>query len=412
MAITDLYSDKQIEVLKFARKNDFFMLINHGAKRSGKTIVDNDIFIQELRRIRKIADHEMVNEPQYILAGATLSSLERNVLIELKNKYSLNIKLNKYNQFKLFGVLVCCFGHSITNDLDKIRGMTSYGAYINEATLANEEVFNEIKSRCSGTGARMVIDTNSDSPEHYLKKDYIDKEDGMTIKCFHWELEDNTKFLTPRYIENIKATTPSGMFWDRDILGLWVTAEGVVYADFNKDVHFIKTTEGINFKKYIAGVDWGYSHYGAIVVIGIDDKDNYYLIEEHAKQFEEIDYWVKIAKEIKTKYGNISFYCDTARPEYIERFNKEGIRAIDADKAVLSGIEAVAKLYKTNRLFIIDTVKRFREEIYMYVWAEKKDEPLKVYDDVQDAIRYAIYTSQQENKMRMSNRPFINIPTR
>ena len=412
MAITSLYSSKQIEVLKFALKKDFFMLINHGAKRSGKTIVDNDIFIAELRRIKKIANQEMINEPQYILAGATLSSLERNVLVELRNKYGLKIKLNKFNQFKLFGVLVCCFGHSITNDLDRIRGMTSYGAYINEATLANEEVFNEIKSRCSGTGARIILDTNSDSPEHYLKKDYIDKEDGEIIKCFHWELDDNERFLTKRYIDNIKATTPSGMFWDRDILGLWVTAEGVVFADFNKDKHYIESVKNINFKKYIAGVDWGYSHYGAIVVIGIDTNDNYYLVEEHAKQFEEIDYWVGVAKGIKERYGNISFYCDTARPEYIERFKKEGLRAIDADKSVLSGIEAVAKLYKTDRLYIISSVKRFREEIYMYVWADKKDEPLKVYDDVQDAIRYAIYTSQQENKMRMTNQPFINIPTK
>ena len=48
----------------------------------------------------------------------------------------------------LFGVRVCCFGHSKINDLGRIRGMTSFGAYINEASLANQEVFDEIKSRC------------------------------------------------------------------------------------------------------------------------------------------------------------------------------------------------------------------------------------------------------------------------
>lgn len=398
--INELYSPKQQEVLNFAFNTDFFMLINHGAKRSGKTVVDNDLFLFELRRVRKIADKLHIPLPQYILAGADLGSLQRNVLIEITNKYDIELKLDKHNRFVLFGVQVCCFGHSKINDLGRIRGMTAFGAYINEGTMANKEVMYEIKSRCSGEGARIIMDTNSDSPEHYIKKDFIDTADGKIIKEVHWELTDNT-FLSQRYIDNIIATTPSGVFTDRDIHGYWVTPEGIVYSDFNEKIHYIDSIEGINFVKYIAGVDWGYSHFGAIVVIGIDDKGNYYLIEEIAEQFKEIDFWVKEAKKIKEKYGNIPFYCDTARPEYIERFKREHIKAIDADKAVLSGIEAVATLYKSKRLYILRTaVKRFKDEIYMYVWKDKTDEPIKLFDDVQDAIRYAIYTSQNKKQIQ------------
>lgn len=392
--INELYSPKQQEVLDFALNTDFFMLINHGAKRSGKTVIDNDLFLFELRRVRKIADKLNIKLPQYILAGSDLGSLQRNVLIELTNKYDIEFKLDKHNRFVLFGVQVCCFGHSKINDLGRIRGMTAFGAYINEGTMANKEVLYEIKSRCSGEGARIIMDTNPDSPEHYIKKDFIDKADGRIIKEFQWKLTDNT-FLTQRYIDNIVATTPSGMFTDRDINGFWVTPEGIVYADFNEKVHYIDSIEGINFVKYIAGVDWGYSHYGVIVVIGIDDKENYYIIKEIAKQFEEIDFWIEEAKKIQEEYGNIPFYCDTARPEYIQMFKNEFINAIDADKAVLSGIEAVAKLYKSRRLFILrSAVNRFKDEIYMYVWKEKADEPVKEFDDVQDTIRYAIYTEQ------------------
>lgn len=405
--IKELYSPKQQEVLKFALNTDFFMLVNHGAKRSGKTVIDNDLFLFELRRVRKIADKSNIPLPQYILAGADLGSLQRNVLNELTNKYDIEFKFDKHNRFILFGVQVCCFGHSKINDLGRIRGMTAFGAYINEGTMANKEVLYEIKSRCSGEGARIIMDTNPDSPEHYIKKDFIDKADGKTIKEVHWQLTDNT-FLTERYIENIIATTPSGVFTDRDIKGYWVTPEGIVYSDFDEKIHYIDSIENINFVKYIAGVDWGYSHFGAIVVIGIDDKGNYYLIEEIAKQFKEIEFWVNEAKKIKDKYGNISFYCDTARPEYIQRFKKEHIKAIEADKAVLSGIEAVASLYKTHRLYILKpAVKRFREEIYMYVWKEKTDEPIKLFDDVQDAIRYAIYTSQNKKKIQFSNKSIL-----
>lgn len=373
---------------------DYFMLINHGAKRTGKTILDNDLFLYELRRVRKIADKLNIKLPQYILAGADLGALQRNVLNELTNKYEIEFKFDKHNRFVLFGVQVCCFGHSKINDLGRIRGMTSFGAYINEGTMANEEVFNEIKARCSGEGARILIDTNPDQPEHWLKTNFIDKADGKVIQAYHYELDDNT-FLDNRYRNNVKASTPSGMFYDRDIKGLWVSADGIVYQDFRKDIHYIsrKELQNKNIVRYFAGVDWGYEHYGAVVLIGEDDKGNLYLIKEIAKQYKDIDYWVKVAKDIISKYGNIPFYCDTARPEHIVRFQNEGINALYANKSVLSGIEVVAKRFKTNSLYVVeDDVELFKKEIFMYAWNKKTGEPLKVWDDVLDSLRYAIYT--------------------
>ena len=397
--LKDLYHPKQLEVMKFAMTNDYFMLINHGAKRTEKTILDNDLFLYELRRVRKIANELNIPLPQYILAGADLGAIQRNVLNELTNKYDIEFKFDKHNRFILFGVQVCCFGHSKINDLGRIRGMTAFGAYINEGTMANEEVFNEIKARCSGEGARILIDTNPDQPEHWLKVNFIDKADGKVIQAYHYELDDNT-FLSERYRENIKASTPSGMFTDRDIKGLWVSAEGIVYKDFRKDVHYIHSSKlkGINFVKYFAGVDWGYEHFGSVVVIGQDDKDNLYLLKEYSKQYEEIDYWVNVGKEIKSKYGNITFYCDSARPEHVARYKKEGLRAKNADKAVLSGIESVAKRFKTKTLFVVeDQVDLFKKEIFMYAWNKKTGEPIKLWDDVLDALRYAIYTESKGN---------------
>ncbi|GAA0104325.1 hypothetical protein UT300013_09470 [Paraclostridium sordellii] len=401
--LNDLYHKKQLEVMNFAMTNDFFMLINHGAKRTGKTILDNDLFIYELRRVRKIADELNITLPQYILAGADLGSVQRNVLNELTNKYDIEFKFDKHNRFILFGVQVCCFGHSKKNDLGRIRGMTSFGAYINEGTMSNEEVFNEIKARCSGEGARILIDTNPDQPEHWLKSNFIDKADGKIIQAYHYELDENT-FLSERYRNNIKASTPSGMFYDRDIKGLWVSAEGIVYRDFRKDIHYIseRNLKNINFVKFFAGVDWGYEHHGSIVVIGKDDNENLYLLREYARQYEEIDYWVDVAKTIKSKYGNIIFYCDSARPEHVARFKKEGLRAKNADKSVLSGIEVVAKGFKTNKLKVVkEHTDLFKKEIFMYAWNKTTGEPIKLWDDVLDALRYAIYTESKVSGLRV-----------
>ena len=70
--LSDLYTPKQLDTFRFAVNNDYFMLINHGAKRTGKTVLDNDLFLYELRRIKKIAAAQGVENPQYILAGADL----------------------------------------------------------------------------------------------------------------------------------------------------------------------------------------------------------------------------------------------------------------------------------------------------------------------------------------------------
>lgn len=391
MDLNRLYTPKQIEILKRTNTEDFFILGLHGAKRTGKTVINNDIFLRELIRVRKIADDLKIKEPMYILAGVSSKTIQNNVLQEIYNRYQLDIKFDKHNSFTLFGVKVVQAFTGTIWGLGGIRGMTAFGAYVNEASLANEKVFKEIISRCSGDGARIVFDTNPDNPEHWLKKEYIDSK-SENIISYHFELDDNT-FLSPRYIQNIKESTPSGMFYDRDIRGLWVTGEGVVYSDFDSNKHFINDVDNIEFEAYIAGVDWGYSHFGSIVVFGIDKLNNWYLLEEHAKQFKEIDYWADVALDIKARYGNINFYCDSARPEHVERFRRERIRAINADKSVLSGIEEVARLIKLGRFFVVsDKVKVFKKEIYNYVWDEKTGNPVKENDDVMDSMRYAIYS--------------------
>lgn len=401
--IDALYSKKQQEVLKFAATHDFFMLINHGAKRSGKTVIDNDLFLMELKRVRREADKDGVARPQYILAGADLSSLQRNVLVELSNKYDLQFKFDKYNRFELFGVLVCCFGHSKINDMGRIRGMTAYGAYINEASVANENVFNEIKSRCSAPGARLIMDTNPDRPNHWLKRDYIDKADGKTVAEYSWQLDDND-FLTVRYINSIKNSTPSGMFYDRDILGQWVNAEGLVYCDFS-DANYIAAADVPELKRYFVGFDFGYEHPAAVVLLGEDADGVQYLLREYSARHKNIEHWKSVIFKLYEEFGRIPVYCDSARPDLIESLQADRINASNAVKDVLPGIAEVATRFKERRLLVVrEHVTNFKEEICTYCWKSGTDEPVKVNDDTMDALRYAVYTDKKRNE----NAAFLN----
>lgn len=392
MSLNNLYTPKQIDILKACRNNDWFMLINHGAKRSGKTQLDNDLFLQELIKVRQTADELGIDTPQYILAGYALGNIQDNILTELTNKYGIEFKFDKYNNFILFGVKVVQTSHGSISGLGRIRGMTAFGAYINEASLANQEVFDEIKARCSGPGARIIADTNPDHPEHWLLKDYI-KSNVDGIMSNHFKLDDNT-FLDERYVREIKATTPKGMFYDRGVNGLWVSGDGVVYPDFDRNAHSItrREADAIQFDRIFAGVDWGWEHWGAIALIGVKD-GTYYIVEEHAAQHRYIKNWIEIAKDIIKCFGNIPFYCDPARPEHVAAFQQAGIRAFNGNNKVLSGIEAVATLMVNGKFRIVyDECPRFRDEIYKYVWNKNTGEPLKENDDVLCAIRYGIYS--------------------
>lgn len=396
-----IYHPKQIKILKRALTKDWRLLIMHGAVRAGKTILNNDLFLMELLRVKKLAKADGIEEPMYILAATSSSTLQNNVLQELTNKYGIEFKFDKHGNFKLFGVKVITTFTETIRGLSAIRGMTAYGAYINEASLSNKEVFDEIIKRCSGTGSRIMCDTNPDHPKHWLKVNYIDKADGERILEFSFQIFDNT-FLSQQYIDDTILTTPSGSMTDRGIYGRWTAGEGVVYADFDSNKHYIKRDQiPQNIQTYICGVDWGYRHFGSMVVIGIDDKGVHYLIEENAFQSLHIDQWIEIAKRIASDYGSrIPFYCDSARPEYVDALFYAGLNAFNGNKAKVPGITEVAKLIKMNKFMAVDDLTKFAEEINQYVWSKLGDEPEKVNDDVLDAIRYAIYTHivmQSEN---------------
>ena len=386
-----MLTKKQTEVIECIKTENPKILICSGAKRAGKTFLLILAFAGHAAKFKNCG-------VKFIIAGTDQAAIRRNILDDLESLVGHEIKLDKSNSFNLFGNTVYCLGGKNSDAWKNARGFTAAGALLNEATALNDRFVKECISRCSYKGARIFIDTNPENPNHTIKTDYIDhdgerlKTGRINVRAFNFTLFDNTT-LDPEYVESIIKSTPEGMFSDRDIFGRWVSAEGIVYRDFNNDYYISDDKiENVTFVKYIAGVDWGYEHYGAIVVVGITADRKYILVEEYADRHREIDYWVNIANTIKNKYGNIIFYCDSARPEHIARFRREGVHAVNANKCVLSGIETIAGLYKMHRLCISENVKRFKEEISQYAWNSNTGEPIKTFDDVQDALRYAIYT--------------------
>ncbi|KRN13454.1 PBSX family phage terminase [Fructilactobacillus fructivorans] len=406
--LNNLFTPKQQEVIDQEINNPYWtLMINYGAVRAGKTFVDNFVFLFELRHAAEVAQSKGVAYPQYILAGVDTSSIQSNIILEMLNTFGLEFKKNRFNGFdvkfpNLPPVQVRQAYTGNIRGLGSIRGMTSYGAYINEASKANQEIFNEIHDRCSADGARIVCDTNPDIPTHWLKVNYIDKaKDSKFIIANKFTLDDNVANLSPQYVESLKETTPSGMFYDRAIKGLWVSGEGLVYQDYNEKDNTITAQQFNKVKQehtlsYYCGLDWGFEHKGSIVLMADDEDGNTYLVKEWTYQHRQIEYWMEVAKEIQQQYGlAIPFYCDSARPEYVARFQDANIKAINAYKARMTGTEEIADIIHNNKFMAVkDNLMDFETEIYQYTWNEKAGEPIKKdgMDDCMDALRYAVAT--------------------
>lgn len=400
MSMNDLLTAKQQEVLHAYLHEDFKTMILTGAVRSGKTFIDNLLFLYELKRVKRQAELKGKKHPLYILAGASSGSIKDNIIVSIGNDFGIDMNPDKHNHYHLFGVDIKPVYTKSISGLAGARGFNAYGAYINEASLAHPMVFSEILSRCSEPGSHVIADTNPDVPTHWLKTDYIDNKNPKNkTLVFTFTMDENT-FLAPDYVEQKKAQTPTGMFYDREILGLWVSGDGLVYRDFDKQRMVIPKAKLPHIVKYYCGVDWGFEHKGVITVWGDDAKGNVYMIEEHTSQFKYISYWVNVAKKIQEKYGKgITFWTDSARPDNYSEFLRAGINARNADKARMAGVERVAEYMKQGKFFAVkEGMDQFLNEVYQYVWDENTGEPKKENDDVLDSCRYAIFNEHKDNQ--------------
>ncbi|MFY4497148.1 PBSX family phage terminase large subunit [Lactobacillus gasseri] len=408
MALINLLTKKQIEVLQSYLNDDWKYLILNGAVRAGKTVIDNYLFLLELKRIKKLAEREKEPHPQYILAGYSSNSIYTNVISSIENQFGIVMNTDRHGHYHLFGIDIVPAYTGSVRGIGAIRGMTSYGAYINEASLATHEVFQEIVQRCSVGSARIICDTNPSTPTHWLKTDYIDNHDPKArIKAFSFTIDDNT-FLSKDYVETLKAATPRGMFYDRSILGQWVTGDGIVYRDFDKETMLIN--EAPKNLEYYCGVDWGFAegHENVITVFGDDpDTDITYLLDIYSSTGKYIDYWVDIAQQIQEKYGyGINFWCDSARPEYVSYFQQQGIQARNSDKSVMAGVEYCSSIIKLNKFRVLQScAKPFLDDVYQYVWDPVKGVPKKEHDNVMDSFRYAVFNQHK----KVDNQVFKNI---
>jgi len=85
---------------------------------------------------------------------------------------------------------------------------------------------------------------------------------------------------------------------------------------------------------------------------------------------------------------NVEILADYSRPEIIQEMNNSGFNVLNANKVVKKGIDNV----KSFGVFCEED-QRIKKEYENYKWKKIgdniTDEPIKLYDDAMDAVRYA-----------------------
>ena len=392
-------SPRQREIIDFDAQNEPWMTILEGAVRSGKTFLNNILWLSHVKKF----SHQ---RKKFIITGNTLGSLKRNILDDLQTQFGVDTGLSAKNEFTLFGNTMVCFGSSDSRASRTIKGFTSYGWYGNEISESDPEAVKQALARCSGKGARIFWDTNPAGPNHFIKTGYIDR-DGQTfsdgriaIKSWHFTLSDNP-FLDASYIEAVRAGLPQDSVWyRRNIEGLWVQAGNVIYSHYRIE-NFEIAERFSSFDECIAGLDFGRggNSPSAFVLIGRQGEGFTVIDEVYQAGCLNAEFIRLVDDRLKTidpaLKRTLTVYGDSADPDKLMEWQRTGFSILGADKSphsVVAGIEAVMSHPLTIRSGCRNTVS----EIQSYEWktdlsGDPTLEPVKFNDHCMDALRYAIY---------------------
>lgn len=358
---------------KALTNSDIRFIVNMGGTRSSKTW-----------SICQLIIHYCLINPGKLVSVVRKSfpSLRATVmrdLIEILNEHNLyDVKYhNKTENIYRFpnGSEIEFFS---LDDSQKVRGRKRDLLFANEANELDFEEFNQLNWR---TTDKLIFDFNPSDSDHFLY-DLMEKPNAVKI---HSTYKDNS-FLDKniiKEIEDLKGTNEE--LWRIYTLGLPALSGELIYSHFKVN-SFMETGDTV------LGLDFGYKHPTAL--IRCDFREDEVFLKEliymsHLTSGDLVDEIGEVMKR-EGLSKSTPIVADWARPEMIEILRREGFYVINADKSVKKGIDAV-KSYKVN---YSENDKNISKELRNYKWktigGRVVDEPLKLWDDCQDSIRYAI----------------------
>jgi phage terminase large subunit len=354
---------------------DIRFVINEGGSRSSKTYsLCQLVIIYCLQNNNKVVS---IIRKTFPALRATVLRDFIEILKEL-NIYSVEDH-NKSEHIYTFpnGSIVEFFS---VDDEQKIRGRKRDIAWCNEA---NELYFDDFTQLNMRTESKLIFDYNPSESTSWLYE--LPMEESILIKSTY---KDNP-FLPQSIraqIEDLKRTDEA--LYQIYALGEKAISKSNIYSNWSFIPH-----RPARFVNYVYGLDFGYNHPTALMRVYWCDNDIYIepvIYESYLTTPMLIDKMQSFNVE-KT----VTIVADYARPEIIAELNNAGYDVQNANKVVKKGIDNI----KTFGVFCQDD-KALKKEYENYKWKKVgdmiTDEPVKMFDDAMDAIRYATTHIRQE----------------
>lgn len=337
----------------------------------------------------------------YLMCGKSLTTLKRNCLIPLEAMFGQsNFSFStSAKEAYLFGRRILLEGANDARSEGKIRGLTLQGAYCDELTLFPKDFFVMLLSRLRVPGAKLIATTNPDSPQHWLKREYIDRMAELDMLTMRFLLEDNTT-LDPQYVAAVKAEY-TGVFYRRFILGEWCVAEGLIYPQFDREKHieqrnnpqgewYISVDYG-TLNAFSAGL-WCYDGTTAYRVA-----EYYYSGREQKRQRTNTQYLQSI-QQLTAGKSISAVIVDPSAASFIAELRQAGFLVRKGKNDVVEGIRRTAAALEQGKLLFSPDCKNSFREFALYRWDESssQDRPIKENDHAMDDIRYFVSTILRE----------------
>ena len=266
------------------------------------------------------------------------------------------------------------------DDEQKIRGRKRDIAWCNEA---NELYFDDFTQLNMRTEFKLIFDYNPSDSSSWLYE--LPKEESILIKSTY---RDNP-FLPNSIrsqIEDLKRTDEA--LYQIYALGEKAISKSNIYSNWTFLSH-----RPARFVNYVYGLDFGYNHPTALMRVYWCDNDIYIepvIYESYLTTTMLIEKLQAMGIE-----QTVTIMADYSRPEIIQEMNIAGFDVQNANKVVKKGIDNV----KTFGVFCQDH-KDLKREYENYKWKKIgdfiTDEPVKLFDDAMDAVRYATTHIRQE----------------
>lgn len=317
--------------------------------------------------------------------------------------------LDKYFECRLSPLQIRCINGNMiifrgVNDekqREKLKSITFQkgkltDVWIEEATELTQSDFEIIDDRLrgnlpSGQFYQIKMTFNPVNKNHWIKKQFFDRQDENTLTC-HSSYLDN-RFIDDAYkarMQRRKEVDPDG--YRIYGLGDWGEIGGLVLK--NWEVADISQNAN-DYDDVAIGQDFGFNHANAILQLAIKDDDIYILKEIYVyeKDTSEI---IDIADKMDL-VGKM--WCDSAEPDRIKTWKKAGYKAEGVTKEKTTGQKYQATQIdwlKRRKIYIHPSCVNTMREIEQWKWKRDEqsgkylDEPVPFFDDAMAALRYGI----------------------